>query len=123
MEVEPIKGTVNAARAVGYSPQQAEIVGCVDRLFESAVRLGLVSDKDAVEMGQDMGRRSGRFTGKPVQDGPLVPTEAEMKALDQMFNPEVTCWDELEDHLKEADYDTLWMFYKKVRTWVERNIK
>jgi len=64
MNVDPIQGTVKAVLSLGYTPEQAELVGCIDQLFERAVELEMISPADAVFLGQELGMVSGKYTGK-----------------------------------------------------------
>jgi hypothetical protein len=56
-------------KELGYSPEQAELLGQMDDLFEEAIKLELLDPKDAIVLGQVAGTIMGRKTGKPL--GPV----------------------------------------------------
>lgn len=59
-----VKGTVRAMKQIGYTDEQSQLMGDIDDLFEQAIKVGLVSDKDAIVVGQVVGTMALHHTGK-----------------------------------------------------------
>jgi hypothetical protein len=59
-----MQGTVRMCLELGYTPEQAELIGQIDDLFEEAVKLELCSGEEAEMIGQKVGLIFGRHTGK-----------------------------------------------------------
>lgn len=59
-----MKGTVKECRRLGYTEEQAKLMGDLDDLFEQAVKCGLVCEDDAVVVGQVVGTMALKHTGK-----------------------------------------------------------
>lgn len=58
------KGTENGCLAVGYNPEQANLIGRIDDLFEEAIGLDLLTGGEAIEVGIFAGNVMGKHTGK-----------------------------------------------------------
>jgi len=59
-----VQGTVKACLEIGYTKQQAELVGKIDDIFEEAVKLDLCSGDEAEAIGRAVGTIMGKHTGK-----------------------------------------------------------
>ena len=59
-----MQGTVKACLEIGYTKQQAELVGKIDDIFEEAVKLDLCSGDEAEAIGRVVGTIMGKHTGK-----------------------------------------------------------
>lgn len=59
-----MQGTVELCLELGYTPEQAELIGKIDDLFEEAIKLGLCTGDDARMIGQTIGIIFGKHTGK-----------------------------------------------------------
>jgi len=59
-----MQGTVKACLELGYTKEQAELIGKIDDDCEEAVKLDLISEVDALAFGQLFARISGKQTGK-----------------------------------------------------------
>lgn len=59
-----MEGTVKMCRELGYTDQQAELVGKIDDLFEEAIKLDMISPLDALQLGRQFGLFAGKHTGK-----------------------------------------------------------
>jgi hypothetical protein len=59
-----MQGTVELCVQVGYTQEQAELIGKVDDLFEEAVKLDLCSGDEAEAIGKAVGTVMGKHTGK-----------------------------------------------------------
>lgn len=58
-----MQGTVDLCLRLGYKPEQATLIGKIDDLFEEAIRLDLVSEDEALNLGAIFGRVAGKHTG------------------------------------------------------------
>ncbi|MBA7580532.1 hypothetical protein ES708_22424 [subsurface metagenome] len=67
-----MEGTVKEGRALGYTDEQARLMGVLDDVFEEAIEAGLVSGADAIVVGQVVGTMSMRHTGKTALMSPDV---------------------------------------------------
>jgi len=59
-----MQGTVKACLELGYTKEQAELVGKLDDVFEEAIKLNLCTADEAIEIGQYVGTKFGKHTGK-----------------------------------------------------------
>ena len=59
-----MEGTVKGCLQLGYTKEQAELMGEIDDLFEKAISLGLLSDFEAIYVGEIFGKLAGKRTGK-----------------------------------------------------------
>lgn len=59
-----IKGTTRSMIGLGYSGEQAKLIGNIDYMFEEAVRLGLCTGDEALNIGRTTGLIFGKHTGK-----------------------------------------------------------
>lgn len=59
-----MKGTVSVCRQLGYTEEQAGLMGELDDLVERAIKVGLVGDDDAIVIGQVVGTMALKHTGK-----------------------------------------------------------
>ena len=62
-EIKDMQGTVKMCLELGYTKEQAELIGKLDDLFEEAIKLGLCSDKEATQIGISTGTTFGKHTG------------------------------------------------------------
>ena len=58
-----MRGTVNVCKKLGYTDEQAELIGKLDDLYEEAIRLDLISANEAIRLGQEFGRSAGKHVG------------------------------------------------------------
>jgi hypothetical protein len=59
-----MQGTVKMCLEVGYTQEQAELIGKMDDLFEEAAKLDLCTGDEAESIGHSVGVIFGRHTGK-----------------------------------------------------------
>ena len=57
-------GTVKMCLQVGYTPEQAELIGKIDDCFEEAQKLNLCTGDEAQAIGVYAGTIMGKHTGK-----------------------------------------------------------
>jgi len=58
------QGTENVCLDLGYTPEQANLIGRIDDLFEEAIRLDLMTGDEAQALGVAVGQVMGKHTGK-----------------------------------------------------------
>jgi hypothetical protein len=61
-----MEGTVRLCLKLGYTQEQAELIGRIDDDFEGAIKLGLLSDEEAIQCRQQFARFTGKRTGKQM---------------------------------------------------------
>lgn len=61
-----MEGTVKALKQLGYTDEQAELLGKLDDLFEEAIKVDLCTGDEAENIGITVGRIFGKHTGKPL---------------------------------------------------------
>lgn len=61
-----MQGTVDHCKRVGFTPEQSELIGKMDDLFEEAQTLGLVTGDQAQEIGVFVGKMMYTTTGKQL---------------------------------------------------------
>ena len=59
-----MKGTVDMCIQVGYTKEQAELIGKIDDLFEEAIKLDLLTGTESIAIGRAAGAIMGKHTGK-----------------------------------------------------------
>ncbi len=59
-----MKGTVDFCLKVGYTREQADLIGKIDDLFEEAIKLDLCTGDEAIAIGTYAGEVFGKHTGK-----------------------------------------------------------
>ena len=59
-----MQGTINACLELGYTKEQAELIGKIDDVFEEAVKLDLCSGDEAERIGAAVGTVMCKHTGK-----------------------------------------------------------
>jgi len=59
-----MQGTIDFCKQIGYTDEQAELIGRMDDLFEEAIKLNLLTGDEAVESGRFVGEIMGKHTGK-----------------------------------------------------------
>ena len=59
-----MQGTVKMCLELGYTQEQAELIGRLDDLFEEAIKLDLCTGNEAEMIGQKVGLIFGKHTGK-----------------------------------------------------------
>ncbi|HDZ26382.1 hypothetical protein LCGC14_1149280 [marine sediment metagenome] len=59
-----MEGTVTECMRIGYTKEQSELIGRIDDLFEEAIKINLINEDDALQLGKVFGTMAGKFTGK-----------------------------------------------------------
>ncbi len=59
-----MQGTINMCLELGYTKDQANLIGKLDDLFEEAAKLDLCTGDEAEKIGIHVGNIFGKHTGK-----------------------------------------------------------
>lgn len=59
-----MQGTVKECLKLGYTNEQSDLMGKLDDDFEAAIKLGLITEKEAFDFGVSFAKIAMKNTGK-----------------------------------------------------------